>query len=300
MEIPMQSFVYKRVDGLEIGLDFYPAPSTDRAPLVLWIHGGALMMGTRRWMNGVQRQLLHDAGFAQATIDYRLAPESKLPDILSDIRDAFHWLEGEAESLNIDAARIGLLGHSAGGYLVLMAGCCLGLRAKAIAAFYGYGDIIGDWYAKPDPYYCQQPMVTEAEAKSVVGQRPVAEAIAPDRGKYYLYCRQQGLWPNAVLDVDPHENPEAFFPYCPVRNVTADYPPTLLLHGTADTDVPYEQSVLMAAALKGVGVAHELVTISNGAHSFDNRVKVEHLEIGEQPQAVAALHRVVQWFGKHV
>lgn len=300
MEMPMKSFVYKRVDGLEIGLDFYPASSDVRAPLVLWIHGGALMMGTRRWMNGVQRQLLHDAGFAQATIDYRLAPETKLPEILSDIRDAFHWLEGEADSLNIDAARIGLLGHSAGGYLVLMAGCCLGLRAKSIAAFYGYGDIIGNWYAKPDPFYCQQPMVSEAEAQGVVEAKPVAEAIGPDRGKYYLYCRQQGLWPKAVLDVDPRENPEAFFPYCPVRNVTADYPPTLLLHGAVDTDVPYEQSVMMAAALKAAGVVHELITIPEGAHSFDNRVKMEHLENGEKPEAVAAIRRVVAWFSERV
>jgi len=300
MEIPMKSYVFKHVENLDISLDFYPSQNTSPAPLIVWIHGGALMMGTRRWMHPVQRQLLHEAGFAQASIDYRLAPEAKLPKITSDIRDAFHWLEQEAARLNIDAARLGVLGHSAGGYLSLMAGCCLGLRPKAIAAFYGYGDIIGDWYAKPDPFYCQQPLVSEADAQAAVGERPIADAADGSRGTFYLFCRQQGLWPKAVLDVDPHENPEAFFPYCPVRNVTADFPPTLLLHGTADTDVPYEQSVMMADALAKAGVTHELVTIPDGAHSFDNRVKPEHLESGEQPEAVAALRQVVTWFGKHV
>jgi dipeptidyl aminopeptidase/acylaminoacyl peptidase len=37
--------------------------------------------------------------------------------------------------------------------------------------------------------------------------------------------------------------------YCAVRNVSRDYPPTLLIHGTEDTDVPYEQSVAMAKEL---------------------------------------------------
>ena len=54
----------------------------------------------------------------------------------------------------------------------------------------------------------------------------------------------------------------------PVKNVTADYPPTMLLHGTSDTDVPYEQSALMAAEFKKRGVVHELRTLHNGEHGF--------------------------------
>jgi len=54
----------------------------------------------------------------------------------------------------------------------------------------------------------------------------------------------------------------------PVRNVTKDYPPTLLIHGTADTDVPYEQSVMMAAEFKKQGVEHELISIAGGEHGL--------------------------------
>lgn len=300
MELKSTSQVYKRVDGLELSLDLYPAATKAPAPVILWIHGGALMMGTRAWMHPIQRQWLHDAGFAQVSIDYRLAPESKLPDITSDVRDAVHWLEEMAPEHNIDASRLGVLGHSAGGYLTLMTGCCLGVRPKALAAFYGYGDIIGDWYSKPDPFYLKQERISEADARAAVGELPIAESTGGNRGTYYVYCRQHGLWPRAVLDVDPHENPEAFTPYCPVKNLTPDYPPTLLLHGTADTDVPYSQSVEMAAALKREGVAHELVSMPDGAHSFDNRVKEEHLLKGEKPQEVAALRRTVAWFQKYV
>ena len=65
----------------------------------------------------------------------------------------------------------------------------------------------------------------------------------------YLYCRQQGLWPKVLTGRDPDEEPRAFDAFCPVRNVTPECPPTLLIHGTKDTDVPYELSVQMAKEL---------------------------------------------------
>jgi acetyl esterase/lipase len=299
----MDTYTYKQVGDCAIKLDVYPAESTVPTPVIVWIHGGALIFGTRAWVQPVQRQLLHEAGYTQVSIDYRLAPETKLPEIVADVGDALRWLAMNAAKLNIDATRIGVLGRSGGGYLALMAGCCAGVKPKAIASFYGYGDIIGDWYAKPDPYYSKQTLVTESEARAVVGQKELSEAAGetgPNRSTFYLYCRQQGLWPKEVLGVDHREDPTAFHPYCPNRNMTAAYPPTLLLHGTNDNDVPYEQSVILAAALKEAGVDHELVTIEGGAHTFDNRVKAEYLENGERAREVAALYRVVQWIGKYV
>ncbi|HET7767301.1 MAG TPA: prolyl oligopeptidase family serine peptidase, partial [Chloroflexota bacterium] len=87
--------------------------------------------------------------------------------------------------------------------------------------------------------------------------------------------RQHGLWPQEVAGLDPDKDDKAFDPYCPIRHVTAAYPPTLLLHGTADTDVPYQQSADMAAALQAAGVPHELITIPEGPHGFDNNATPE-------------------------
>jgi dipeptidyl aminopeptidase/acylaminoacyl peptidase len=53
-----------------------------------------------------------------------------------------------------------------------------------------------------------------------------------------------------------------------VKNVTAQYPPTYLMHGAADTDVPYEQSVMMATEFRKHGVPHEFITLQNGEHDF--------------------------------
>ena len=137
-------------------------------------------------------------------------------------------------------------------------------------AFYGYGDIAGEWYSRPDPFYCTQPPVPKDEAHKAIGGPVLSEPpVGNQRGRFYLYCRQQGLWPKEVTGHDPDTEPRALDPYCPERNVTRDYPPTLLLHGDRDTDVPYKLSVQMAEALKKHGVEHELITVKGGGHGFD-------------------------------
>ncbi|MFO1095823.1 MAG: prolyl oligopeptidase family serine peptidase [Planctomycetaceae bacterium] len=88
---------------------------------------------------------------------------------------------------------------------------------------------------------------------------------------FYEWCRQHGAWPKGVSGWDPHTEPEKFYPFMPLKNVTAQYPPTVLIHGTADTDVPYEQSVLMDAELKRAGVEHEFISLENGEHGFGAR-----------------------------
>jgi acetyl esterase/lipase len=239
-------------------------------PALLWIHGGALIGGHRGNIRGEQLERYLDAGFTVVSIDYRLAPETKLPAIIEDLRDAYGWLRSEGPRLfKIDPDRVAVVGHSAGGYLTLMAGVCVKPRPKALVAFYGYGDIAGEWYSRPDPFYCRQPIVPEGEAYRVVGGPALSESDSNDRFRFYLYCRQQGLWPREVAGYDPDTEPRAFDAFCPLRNVTQDYPSTMLLHGDQDTDVPYQQSVLMAQALERSHVEYQLITVIGGGHGFD-------------------------------
>jgi dipeptidyl aminopeptidase/acylaminoacyl peptidase len=77
-----------------------------------------------------------------------------------------------------------------------------------------------------------------------------------------------------------------------VRHVGADCPPALLLHGDADTDVPYEQSVAMARALAAVNVPHKLVSIPGGEHGFDSRLA--------DPTVTAAFAEVLAFLARHV
>lgn len=287
--------VYKVVDGCEIRADVYPAAGKGLRPVVVWVHGGALIGGNRGNIRADQAELYLKSGFALISIDYRLAPETKLPAIVEDLVDAFAWVRRKGPRLaRGDPSRIGVVGHSAGGYLTLMAGFRVDPRPKALVSFYGYGDIAAPWYSRPDPFYSQRPMVSREEAVRSVGQKPISD----DRGSanrflFYLYCRQQGLWPKEVAGLDPDTEPAAFDPLCPLRNVTREYPPTLLLHGGADTDVPYQQSVAMADALARAGVEHELITMRGRGHGFDG--------VGLQdPQVAKAFDRAIGFLKGHL
>jgi len=266
-----QTFVYENAGG-EVQEDLIGPADGGAGRAALWIHGGAPISGSRRL--GANSRLLRsllDVGFRVISIDYRLAPETKLPGIIEDIENAWSWLRDKAITLRIDPDRIGVCGGSAGGYLTLMMGFRVKPRPKALVSYWGYGDITSAWYSRPDPFYRKQPEVSREEAYASVGREPLSEPPEKsNRGRFYLYCRQQGLWPKEVAGRDPDTENRWFDPYSPIRNVTAAYPPTMLVHGTADTDVPYEQSKIMADQMARAGVKHQLVTVSGGGHGIGN------------------------------
>ena len=289
------TYTYKTVGALPIKADVYRRPGDEIRPVRVWIHGGALIAGQRNGIRTEQRERYLDAGFVVVAIDYRLAPETKLKGIIEDIQDAFKWVRAKGPELyKIDPKRIAVVGHSAGGYLTLMSGFAIEPPPQALVAFYGYGDITNDWYSKPDEFYRKQPLVTKEEAYKAIGVKEIAEGSVPGRGKFYLYCRQNGLWPREVAGHDPETEPRAFDRFCPIRNVTKAYPPTMLLHGDKDTDVPHQQSVDMAAELKKHGVAHDFISIKNGPHGFDGGKGLA------EPKTAEAFERVLAFLKKNV
>ena len=260
-EPTVKTYTFKTFDSPtnRLQLDVHQPPGDAIRPVIVFIHGGALMMGGRAMTAkpGSLLEVLLKAGYVVVSIDYRLAPKAQLPAILEDVRDACAWVRRRGPELfHINSDELFVMGQSAGGYLTMMAGLQVQPRPRALVSFWGYGDIAGGWYSKPDAFYRQQPLVTKEEAEGSGGS------------KLYLYCRQQGLWPRVLTGHDPEKDPRAFDPFCPVRNVTRDYPPTLLIHGTKDTDVPYELSVQMDKELTAKGVAHEFVIIPDGGHGF--------------------------------
>ena len=140
-----------------------------------------------------------------------------------------------------------------------------------LLAYFGYGDLIGDWYSTPSPHARHNPRkITAEEAWKQVDGPDVADARERkgDGGIFYNFCRQTGLWPKAVSGWDPRQQPEKFFPYMPLKNVTASYPPAALIHGTADTDVPFEQSQMMARELEKHGVPFQFHAIAKAEHGL--------------------------------
>lgn len=271
-KVKVSTYTYKKVGDLEIKLDVHRADDDKVRPVVVWIHGGALINGHRAGISGRVKKMMLEAGYALVSIDYRLAPETRLPGIIEDLEDAFRWIRKEGpKKFNIDAGKIAVMGGSAGGCLTMVAGYRVKPRPTVLVAFWGYGDLIGEWYSKPSPHPRHNRVkISEKEARSQVTGPPISDSRERkgNGGTFYNFCRQRGIWPKEVTGWDPHTEAEKFYPYMSVKNVTPDYPPTMMIHGTDDTDVPYEQSVMMAEQFKRHGVVHELVTIPNGEHGL--------------------------------
>lgn len=277
----VKTHTFKTVGTNELRADVHRPAGDAVRPVIVFIHGGALMMGDRAMTPrpGSPLEALLNAGYVVVSIDYRLAPQAKLPAIIEDVVDACTWVrERGPELFHIDPKELFVMGQSAGGYLTMMTGWRVQPRPRALVSFWGYGDIAGSWYSKPDAFYRQRRLVTKEEAD------------ASGAALLYLYCRQQGLWPKVLTGHDPEANPRAFDAFCPDRNVTREYPPTMLIHGTKDTDAPYELSVQMARELTTKGVPHEFVTIPEGGHGFGR---------GQSDIAARTYQQVVEFLKKH-
>ena len=287
---------YKTVGDLNIQLDIYlPKDHSKPIPGIVYLHSGALILNSREEIIPEQLNMLLDSGYAVIAVDYRLAPETKLPEIVSDVKDAFKWIRKEGPGMfNLDPDRIGVWGRSAGSYLTLLSGICIEPKPKVLVSFYGYGDLVGEWYTKPDTYYSAMPHVKKdeigisADGPEVTGRGSLNE----NAGTFYLYCRQNGVWPLEVGGHDPIMEKDFFIPYCPLYNITKAYPPTMLLHGDQDEDVPYEQSVMMASELEKNNVEYEFVTLQGEMHGFDKDM--------EKPEIYEAFVKALKFFDKHL
>ncbi|GAB3193821.1 hypothetical protein GCM10027261_10430 [Geodermatophilus arenarius] len=234
---------------LDVWVPDTPAP----APLVVWVHGGAFMMGDRRYLPETLREnqvfdALLDAGLAVATIDYRHALEAPFPALLHDAKAAVRYLRRFAGELGVDTTRIGAWGESAGGHVAALLGLT-GHRPDLEGTHGVVGessavDVVVDWYGVSDlatmPRQAPPPQIAALLPEELRGP-PEEHLVA-------------GLTDATRADASP------------VTHATADAPPFLLLHGTADWLVPYAQSERLHAALQAAGARSELVPVEGAGH----------------------------------
>ncbi|MCC5909357.1 MAG: alpha/beta hydrolase [Clostridiaceae bacterium] len=290
MNITKETFIYKEINDCTIKADVYFAKEMN-APVILYIHGGALIWGNREYISKEQVALYHEAGFHVISIDYRLAPETKLENIIEDIQDAVTWVKTHCQNnYGFDSDKMAVVGSSAGGYLSLMTGTFIN-KPKAIVSFYGYGDIVRDWYSKPSNHYLQKPIISKEDAYSFVGDTIITEGER-ERYIYYLYCRQNGIWTSEISGYTMLLNKEVLLSLCPLYKIGTDYPPTLLLHGDQDQDVPFSQSVLLEEKLNENNVENKFITLQGKGHDFDYDM--------EDLQVRRAFDEVIQFLKKYL
>ena len=225
-----------------VELDVY-TPAGGPAPLVVFLHGGGWRLGTRTvfcptwrdWQPTPFHRLVA-AGFAVASIDYRLSGEALFPAQLDDARAAVRWLRLRAGELGVDADRVVAWGESAGGHLAAL----LGLTDP--------GPIAGvvDWYGPAD----LATMAAQALPTSI------ARADAPDSREAQL------------IGASPAQSPDLARRASPVAHVHAGAPPFHLAHGDADRFVPPAQSRQLADTLRTAGVPVALTEVPGADHMW--------------------------------
>ena len=100
-------------------LDFWQAKSGKPAPLAIIIHGGGFIAGSKDQTRAATVRNLLEAGVSVAAVNYRLLSHAPLPAAHHDVTRALQFLRSKAKEWNLDQAKVGALGNSAGAQLAM-------------------------------------------------------------------------------------------------------------------------------------------------------------------------------------
>lgn len=171
--------------------DLWLAKSGQPTPLVLFLHGGGFISGSKEQLNPEALQKLLAAGISVAAVNYRLVSHATLPAAQQDAARALQFLRAKAAEWNIDKTRIGAFGGSAGAQLTMYLAFHDDLaennspdpiarestRLTCSAPTAGQCTMDFDWWVKNVPGY-DKPMRDTVE---IFGAKSREEAVAKDR-----------------------------------------------------------------------------------------------------------------------
>lgn len=255
---------YAGTDNPRQKLDLYlPKARKDDHPLpvVIFIHGGAWQAGDKRGGYRMIAPLVESGDYIGVSVGYRLTGEVIWPAQIHDCKAAIRWLRANAKKYNLDPNKIGVTGTSAGGHLVAMLG-----TSGDVSELEGE---LGDHLKESSRVQC------------VVDQFGPTDLLAMGGSHNNPNSPESRLVGGAVQEVQKVARDASATTY-----VSPDDPPFLLIHGTDDRTVPFNQSELLHEGLKNAGVESTLVPVEGGGHG------------GFPPKELA--DRLRQFFDKHL
>ncbi len=201
-------------------------------PTAILVHGGGFVRGDKQMYVPPLFPVLTKANFTWFTINYRLAPQYKFPAATDDVERAIQFVRGHARQYKVDVNRIALIGESSGGQMAAYVGAQNkpASQVAAVVALYGIHDFVS---------------------------RVVSQGKLLDTSQAYL----------GVKELDA-ETAQILIKASAVSYVRKGMPPFLLIHGTRDQQVPYEQSVEMCAKMRLAGASCDLYTVREGGHGM--------------------------------
>ncbi|MDR3633488.1 MAG: alpha/beta hydrolase [Isosphaeraceae bacterium] len=256
-----QDVIYGRKYGTALTMDvFRPKSRVNGAAVVLVVSGG--FFSSHEAVSPVFARPLVDRGYTVFAVVHGSQPRYTVPEIVDDMNRAIRFIRHHARDYGIDGDRIGVSGASAGGHLSLMlatAGASGDPNAKdpvdressrvqAVACFFPPTDFLN----------------FGAPGKELIHATDHNKPFRP-AFDYRELDKESNLW---VPVTDPARLREITRKISPISHVTADDPPTLIVHGDADNLVPLQQSETLVEKLKGAGVEAKLVVKPGAGHGW--------------------------------
>lgn len=236
-DVEIHEVEYRQADG-EAWLARICQPQGEGPfPALLFVHGGAWTLGDRMNNRSIYEPLAA-SGLVVAAIDFRLAPKDPYPAPVSDVSYGARWLKAHAGDFNADPGSIGGLGSSSGGHQLMLSA----MRPH-------------------DPRYAALPLPgapeLDATVAYIVACWPILDPyarylFAQDTGRDDLVKRTEGYFRNQ--ETMQEGNPQLVLD----RHEAVELPPTLIIQGTADTNVTPDMQERFARAYRAAGGLCEL------------------------------------------
>jgi acetyl esterase/lipase len=233
--------VFGKGGDTDLALDLARPEKLDKpAPCVVFIHGGAWRGGNRK---AHVPQILEFAkrGYVAVTVSYRLIPVARFPSQVEDVKCAIRYLRAHADTHHLDPNRIGAVGFSAGGHLVMMLGVMD--KADGLEGNGGHAD-------------------QSSKVNAVVSFFGPTELGADD-----IPAVSVGLV-NDFLGSTKEENPEVRKTASPITYVDKSDAPLLIYQGTKDPLVPHTQAFRMVDAMTRAGMPGRVELLIGAAHGW--------------------------------
>lgn len=243
-EVSVKELEYQ--DGLAVRV--YQPAGAGPFPALVDVHGGVWTNGDRS-ANEVMDRGLAESGIVVAAVDFRQSPDHPYPAQVADVNLAIRWLKSRAAGFNADASTVGGIGGSSGGHTVLLS------AMRPHHPDYSYIDLQGS--------------DADATLKYLLLAWPIVDPYAR-----YRFVQETGndriigLSEGYFLTMDAMKEGSPF--QILQRGEKPALPPTLIVQGTADNNLPVPVTEQFVAAYREAGGDIELELFPDMPHLFAN------------------------------
>jgi acetyl esterase/lipase len=277
--------IYGRKHGMALTFDVFAPKEKANGAAIIWVVSGGWVsahpIAEPTFPFSPINELIK-RGYTVFAVVHGSQPKFTIPEILDDMHRAVRYIRSHAADFSIDPQRIGITGGSAGGHLSLMQGTAgkdgdpqaadvvdrASSRVQAVACFFPPTDFLN--YGQP-------------------GENALGRGVLKDFAAPFAFQEQdtkRGRFGAFVPITDEARILDIGRQISPINHVTADDPPTLIIHGDKDLLVPIQQAEIIVARLKEAGVPADLVIKAGAAHGWPNIDK-------DMPT-------IADWFDKHL